>query len=419
MKHIIILGDGMADLPVERLGGKTLLQYAHKPMMDQMAREGRCGRLVTVPEGFPPGSEVANTAILGYDLNKVYEGRGPLEAASIGYDMADDDMAIRCNIITLEEGKIITHNGGNLETDNARVLIDYLNKHLAKPINEREGCERVKFITGIQYRHLLVIKGGNKHITCAPPHDHPNEPWRPLLVKAESVSSDSVADTSLSPQQTADLINELILKSQELLAKHPYNIEKAKCGERQANSIWPWSGGYRPSMQTLMEQYPQVKSGAVISAVDLIQGIGKYAGLRIIKVPGATGLADTNYEGKAQAAIDALEQDDFVFVHVEASDEAGHDGDLELKIKTIEYLDQRLIAPIYNKVKDKDVCIAVLPDHLTPVEQRIHVGQLVPFLIWHRDIEADSVQQYDEVSCVDGAFGLLKLNEFMKTFMSL
>ena len=419
MKHIIILGDGMADLPVERLGGKTLLQYAHKPMMDQMAREGRCGRLVTVPEGFPPGSEVANTAILGYDLNKVYEGRGPLEAASIGYDMADDDMAIRCNIITLEEGKIITHNGGNLETDNARVLIDYLNKHLAKPINEREGCERVKFITGIQYRHLLVIKGGNKHITCAPPHDHPNEPWRPLLVKAESVSSDSVADTLLSPQQTADLINELILKSQELLAKHPYNIEKAKCGERQANSIWPWSGGYRPSMQTLMEQYPQVKSGAVISAVDLIQGIGKYAGLRIIKVPGATGLADTNYEGKAQAAIDALEQDDFVFVHVEASDEAGHDGDLELKIKTIEYLDQRLIAPIYNKVKDKDVCIAVLPDHLTPVEQRIHVGQPVPFLIWHRDIEADSVQQYDEVSCVDGAFGLLKLNEFMKTFMSL
>ena len=419
MKHIIILGDGMADLPVERLGGKTLLQYAHKPMMDQMAREGRCGRLVTIPEGFPPGSEVANTAILGYDLNKVYEGRGPLEAASIGYDMADDDMAIRCNIITLEEGKIITHNGGNLETDNARVLIDYLNKHLAKPINEREGCERVKFITGIQYRHLLVIKGGNKHITCAPPHDHPNEPWRPLLVKAESVSSDSVADTLLSPQQTADLINELILKSQELLAKHPYNIEKAKCGERQANSIWPWSGGYRPSMQTLMEQYPQVKSGAVISAVDLIQGIGKYAGLRIIKVPGATGLADTNYEGKAQAAIDALEQDDFVFVHVEASDEAGHDGDLELKIKTIEYLDQRLIAPIYNKVKDKDVCIAVLPDHLTPVEQRIHVGQPVPFLIWHRDIEADSVQQYDEVSCVDGAFGLLKLNEFMKTFMSL
>ena len=426
MKHIIILGDGMADLPVERLGGKTLLQYAHKPMMDQLAREGRCGRLITVPEGFPPGSEVANTAILGYDLNKVYEGRGPLEAASIGYEMADDDMAIRCNIITLEDGKIITHNGGNLETDDARVLIDYLNEKLAKPINEREGCERVKFITGIQYRHLLVIKGGSKHIVCAPPHDHPNEAWKPLLVKPEvsgersEVSGERPEAGRLTPQQTADLLNEMIVKSQELLANHPFNQERAKRGERQANSIWPWSGGYRPSMETLMQQYPQIKSGAVISAVDLIQGIGKYAGLRIIKVKGATGLADTNYEGKAEAAIEALKNDDFVFVHVEASDEAGHDGDLELKLKTIEYLDQRLIAPIYKEVKtwDEPVCIAVLPDHLTPVEMRIHVGQPVPFLIWYPGIEPDEVQQYDEVSCVGGSFGLLKLNEFMQAFMN-
>ena len=409
----------MADLPVERLGGKTLLQYAHKPMMDQLAKEGRCGRLITVPEGFPPGSEVANTAILGYDLNQVYEGRGPLEAASIGYEMADDDFAIRCNIITLAEGKIITHNGGNLETDDARVLIDYLNETLAKPINEKAGCERVKFITGIQYRHLLVIKGGSKHIVCAPPHDHPNEEWRGLLVKAEENAP--VEDGRMTAQQTADLINEMILKSQELLAAHPFNIERAKRGERQANSIWPWSGGYRPSMQTLMEQYPQVKSGAVISAVDLIQGIGKYAGLRIIKVSGATGLADTNYEGKAEAAIEALSHDDFVFVHVEASDEAGHDGDLELKLRTIEYLDQRLITPIYNKVcKWKEpVCIAVLPDHLTPVEMRIHVGQPVPFLIWHRGIKPDEVQQYDEVSCVSGSYGLLKLNEFMQALMSI
>ena len=419
MKHIIILGDGMADLPVERLGGKTLLQYAHKPMMDQLAREGRCGRLVTVPEGFPPGSEVANTAILGYDLNKVYEGRGPLEAASIGYEMADDDMAIRCNIITLEDGKIITHNGGNLETKDGDVLIKYLNETLAKPINEREGCERVKFITGIQYRHLLVIKGGSKHIVCAPPHDHPNEAWRPLLVKAENNAP--IETGRMTAQDTANLINELILKSQDLLAKHPYNIAKTEKGERQANSIWPWSGGYRPSMETLMQQYPQVKSGTVISAVDLIRGIGHYAGLKIVEIEGATGLADTNYEGKAQAAIDALEKDDFVFVHVEASDEAGHDGDLELKLKTIEYLDQRLIAPIYNKVESwtEPVCIAVLPDHLTPVEQRIHVGQPVPFLFWYRGIEADGVQQYDEVSCVSGSYGLLKLNEFMQALMKI
>lgn len=409
----------MADLPVERLNGKTLLQYAHKPMMDQLAKEGRCGRLVTVPEGFPPGSEVANTAILGYDLNKVYEGRGPLEAASIGYEMADNDFAIRCNIITLKDGKIITHNGGNLETEDARVLIDYLNETLAKPINEREGCERVKFITGIQYRHLLVIKGGSKHIVCAPPHDHPNEEWRGLLVKPEENAP--VEAGRLSAQQTADLINEMILKSQDLLTQHPFNQERAKRGERQANSIWPWSGGYRPSMETLMQQYPQVKSGTVISAVDLIRGIGHYAGLKIVEVEGATGLANTNYEGKAQAAIEALENDDFVFVHVEASDEAGHDGDLELKLKTIEYLDQRLIAPIYKELEkwQEPVCIAVLPDHLTPVEMRIHVGQPVPFLIWHRGIEPDEVQQYDEVSCVSGVYGLLKLDEFMKALMAI
>ena len=410
MKHLIILGDGMADHKVERLGGKTLLQYARPEYMNRLAREGRCGRLITVPDGFPPGSEVANTAILGYDLNKVYEGRGPLEAASIGYEMAADDFAIRCNIITLEEGRIITHNGGNLETADARVLIQYLNEHL--------GNDRVRFITGIQYRHLLVIRGGSKHIVCAPPHDHPNEPWRPLLVKAEENAP--VEPGRLTAQETADLINELILKSQELLANHPFNVERAKRGERQANSIWPWSGGYRPSMKSLQELYPQVKTGAVISAVDLIRGIGPYAGLRIIEVPGATGLANTNYEGKAQAAIDALKTDDFVFVHVEATDEAGHDGDVELKLKAIDYLDRRLIKPVLEAIQqmDEPVCVAVLPDHPTPVELRIHVNEPVPFIIWHQGITPDDVQYYDEESCVSGSYGLLRLQEFMQTFIN-
>ena len=410
MKHLIILGDGMADHKVERLGGKTLLQYARPEYMNRLAREGRCGRLITVPDGFPPGSEVANTAILGYDLNKVYEGRGPLEAASIGYEMAADDFAIRCNIITLEEGRIITHNGGNLETADARVLIQYLNEHL--------GNDRVRFITGIQYRHLLVIRGGSKHIVCAPPHDHPNEPWRPLLVKAEENAP--VEPGRLTAQETADLINELILKSQELLANHPFNVERAKRGERQANSIWPWSGGYRPSMKSLQELYPQVKTGAVISAVDLIRGIGHYAGLRIIEVPGATGLANTNYEGKAQAAIDALKTDDFVFVHVEATDEAGHDGDVELKLKAIDYLDKRLIKPVLEAIQQmgEPVCVAVLPDHPTPVELRIHVNEPVPFIIWHQGITPDDVQYYDEESCVSGSYGLLRLQEFMQTFIN-
>ena len=411
MKHIIILGDGMADHAVERLGGKTLLQYANIEYMDQLAHEGRCGRLITVPEGFPPGSEVANTAILGYDLNKVYEGRGPLEAASIGYEMAPDDFAIRCNIITLEDGRIITHNGGNLQTEDADILIKYLNEHL--------GSDRVRFITGIQYRHLLVIKGGSKHIVCNPPHDHPNEEWRPLLVSAEADAP--VEEGRMTAQETADLINDLILKSQELLAQHPFNIERAKRGERQANSIWPWSGGYRPEMKTISDTYPQVKSGAVISAVDLIRGIGHYAGLKKIFVNGATGLADTNYEGKAAAAIEALRKYDFVFLHVEASDEAGHDGDLELKVKTIEYLDKRIVKPIYEEVKtwDEPVCISVLPDHPTPVEMRIHVNEPVPFLIWYPGIEADDVERYDEVSCVSGCYGLLRLQQFMQTLMSV
>ena len=408
MKHIIILGDGMADHAVERLGNKTLLQYAETPYMNMLAKMGRTGRLNTIPEGFLPGSEVANTAILGYDLNKVYEGRGPLEAASIGYIMQPEDMAIRCNIVELENGLIKNHHGGHLTTEEGDVLIKYLDDKL--------GNDKIKFITGIQYRHLLVIKGGNKHITCAPPHDHPNEEWKKLLVKPEEnyVETDS---SRMSPQETADLINELILKSQKLLAEHPFNNGRAE----KANSIWPWSGGYRPSMKTLMQLFPDIKSGSVISAVDLIRGIGHYAGLDVIKVKGATGLADTNYEGKAQAAIEALKKQDFVFLHIEASDEAGHDGDLDLKLETIKNLDTRIVKPVYEEVKNwnEPVCIAVLPDHPTPVEIRTHVKEPVPFIIWYKGIEPDDVSTYDEVSCVSGSYGQLNLNEFMETFMKI
>ena len=409
MKHIIILGDGMADHAVARLGGKTLLQYADTPYMNRLACEGRTGRLMTIPDGFLPGSEVANTAILGYDLNKVYEGRGPLEAASIGYDMQPDDLALRCNIIELENGRIKNHHGGHLKTEEGDVLIKYLNDKL--------GNDHVRFITGIQYRHLLIIKGGNKHIVCAPPHDHPNEEWRPLLVKPEEGWADRHDGDRMTAQETADLVNDLILRSQQLLMKHPFNQGRTE----KANSIWPWSGGYRPSMKTLQELFPQIHSGSCISAVDLIRGIGHYAGLDVVKVQGATGLSDTNYEGKAQAAIDALRHQDFVFLHLEASDEAGHDGDLDLKLRTIDYLDRRIVKPIFEEVStwNEPVCIAVLPDHPTPVEIRTHVKEPVPFLIWYRGIEPDNVQTYDEVSCVEGAYGMLHLNEFMETFMSI
>lgn len=413
MKHIIILGDGMADHAIERLGGKTLLQYANTPYMDMLARMGRTGRLITIPDGFQPGSEVANAAILGYDLNEVYEGRGPLEAASIGYEMQPGDFALRCNIINVQNGLIITHNGGNLSTEDAEPLIEYLNEKLSNDpeIVSRFGKNRVRFIKGIQYRHLLVVSNGNKNVDCAPPHDHPNEEWEKLLPVAMSPEA----------QETADLLTMLIVKSQTLLAEHPFNKAHAERGERQANCVWPWGGGYRPKMQTLMQQFPQVKSGAVISAVDLIRGIGHYAGLRNIIVEGATGLADTNYEGKAAAAIEALRNDDFVYVHVEASDEAGHDGNLELKIRTIENLDSRIVKPVYEAVSqwDEPVCIAVLPDHPTPVEVRTHVSEPVPFLIYYKGIEPDSVSSYDEVSCVGGAYGLLRLQEFMKTLMNI
>lgn len=422
MKHIIIIGDGMADHAVERLGGKTLLEYADTPTMDKIAKEGRCGRLITIPEGYLPGSEVANTAILGYDLNEVYEGRGPLEAASIGYEMQPGDMAMRCNIITLVDGTIKNHHGGHLTTEEGAMLIDYLNKEL--------GSEKVRFITGIQYRHLLIVRGGSKHIVCAPPHDHPNEEWRGLLIRPEDGFEDAAADTSLdvdanrkmqalSPRETADLLNSLILRSHEVLSNHPFNMAREKEGHDMANSIWPWSGGYRPKMQTLTVRFPQIKRGSCISAVDLIRGIAHYAGLRNIIVKGATGLSDTDYEGKAHAAIEALKTDDFVFLHVEASDEAGHDGELQLKLQTIENLDKRLIKTIVEELNtwQEPVCIALLPDHPTPVELRTHVVEPVPFAIYHRGIEPDMVERYDENSCMKGSYGLLRLDEFMRELM--
>ena len=412
MKHIIILGDGMADKAIEKLGGKTPLQFAKTPYMDMLAKMGRTGRLITVPEGYNPGSEVANTAILGYDLDKVYEGRGPLEAASIGYEMDSLDLALRCNIICVrEDGTIKTHNGGNLSTEDAGPLIDLL--------NEKLGSNRVKWVKGIQYRHLLIIDGGSKHIVCAPPHDHPNEAWRPLLVQPEKGWENKREEGRMTAQETADLLNDLIIKSQDILLNAPLNIKRKAEGKDLANIIWPWSGGYRPAMQTLSEIYPSVKSGAVVSAVDLIRGIGHYAGLDIIEVEGATGLWDTNYEGKTKAALDELKKKDFVFLHVEASDEAGHDGEVDLKVKTIENLDSRMIGPIYEEVKtwDEPVCIAILPDHFTPVELRVHVGEPVPFIIYYPGIEPDDTQVYDEVSCVTGSYGILKLQEFMQTIM--
>ena len=403
MKHLIILGDGMADWTVPELGNKTLLQYAETPNMDRLARMGRTGILKTVADGFHPGSEVANMSVMGYDLPKVYEGRGVLEAASIGVELKPGDMAMRCNIVCVEGEMLKNHSAGHITTEEADQLI--------KCLDEKLGSDRIHFYTGVQYRHLLVVKGGDKRLACVPPHDIPLQPFRPNMVKALCHEA----------QETADLLNALVLKSQELLAGHPVNLKRIAEGKDPANSIWPWSPGYRPKMEPLAEKYPSVGKGAVITAVDLIRGIGRYAGLRCIDVEGATGLYTTNYEGKTRAAVEALKTDDFVYLHVEASDEAGHEGDVPLKLKTIEYLDRRIVGPVYEAVKDWDepVAIAVLPDHPTPCELRTHTSEPVPFLVYYPGIEPDSVQTYDEVSCQEGGYGRLEKDEFMNLFMNI
>lgn len=400
MKYIIILGDGMADEPIEELGGKTPLQVAEKPFIDQLAREGRCGQLITVPEGMHPGSEIANMAVLGYDVEAVFEGRGVLEAASIGVKLDEGDMAMRCNLVCIENENIKNHSAGHISSAEAHELIAFLNEQL--------GNERVIFYPGVSYRNLLVVKGGQKQLHCIQPHDVPETPYRDCFIKAQAEEA----------RETADLLNGLILRSMELLASHPVNQKRIAEGKDPANSIWPWSPGYKPQMPTLKELYG-ISSSAVISAVDLIQGIGVYAGMDVIQVDGATGLYDTNYEGKAQAAVNALNDHDLVYLHIEASDEAGHEGDVELKIRTIESLDSRAVKYILEETAkmDEPVTIAVLPDHPTPCKIRTHTKDPVPFLIYQSGNDADGAQEYDEFAAVQGSYGLLKGNEFMKALL--
>jgi len=400
MKYIIILGDGMSDEPIASLGNKTCLQAARKPAIDLLASLGRCGMLHTIPEGFEPGSEIANMSVLGYDVPAVFEGRGSLEAASMGVNIAPGEMAMRCNLICIENGIIKNHSAGHISSEEAAELIAHLQKELAD--------EEVSFYPGVSYRHLLKLKGGNKKISCTPPHDVPGIPFADVLISAETPEA----------EYTSIKLNELIIKSQEILENHPVNLKRTAMGKDKANSIWPWSPGYKPEMQTIMELYG-LCSGSVISAVDLVRGIGVYAGLKVILVPGTTGLWDSNYEGEVQAAIDALRNDDFVFLHIEASDEAGHEGDVELKIKTIEFLDQRIVKPLWEEVSkwDEPVTIAILPDHPTPCAIRTHTSDPVPFVIYRPGEQPDEVQVYDEFSCRKGSYGELREREFMQHFI--
>jgi 2,3-bisphosphoglycerate-independent phosphoglycerate mutase len=400
-KNIIILGDGMADEPIASLGNKTPLQAAHTPYMDFLAKKGRNGLLDTVPNGFAPGSEIANLSVLGYHVPSVYEGRGVLEAASMGVDILPGELAMRCNLVCLEGDLLKNHSAGHISSAEASELIEFLQKEL--------GDETYSFHSGVSYRHLLKMKDGDKRLRCTPPHDIPEHPFLPFLIQPEHEDAAS----------TADALNKLIFASQEILRDHPINKKRVAEGKDPANSIWPWSPGYHPQMKTLSDLYP-IRSGAVISAVDLIRGIGVYAGLEVIMVEGATGLYDTNYEGKAQAALEALKEKDFVYLHIEASDEAGHEGNVPLKVKTIEYLDSRIVKTIYEETLSWDVpvTITILPDHPTPCAIRTHTREAIPFLIWHKDIEPDSVQTYDEIAARMGSYGLLQGDQLMKTIFS-
>ena len=400
MKYLIILGDGMADEPLENYGGKTPLQMANKPYIDWLAKHGQSGQLITVPESMHPGSEIANLAVLGYDVEKIFEGRGVLEAASIGVELKPGDLGLRCNLLTIENERIKNHSAGHILTEEAAELIEFL--------NERLGTDLIRFYPGVSYRHLLVVKNGIKDLQCTPPHDVPGTPFAEVMIRPKTEDA----------KKTAELLNALILESQKILGDHPVNVKRIVEGKDPANSIWPWSPGYKPTMPTLTEMFG-IGHSSVISAVDLIHGIGVYAGMEVIHVEGATGLYNTNYEGKAKATIDALKNSDLVYLHIEASDEAGHEGDVELKTKTIEYLDGRVVKYILEETAkmEEPVSIAILPDHPTPCALKTHTRKPVPFTIYRPESKPDTVEVYDEFSVEEGILGLLKGDEFIKTFL--
>jgi len=401
MKYLIILGDGMSDRPIKELGYKTPLMVADIPHIDKLAGLGRTGLFQTVPGDMPPGSEVANLAVLGYDVHKVYQGRGVLEAASIGVELEENDLAMRCNLLCIQNNKIKNHSAGHISTDEARELISYLNQHLAD--------DRIRFFPGFSFRNLLVFKGGSNDIICTPPHDVPGREFTEVLIKPSSDEG----------KETADILNHLILRSQELLVDHPVNRNRIKLGKDPGNSVWFWSSGFRPRMKTLQEKFGI--NGAVISAVDIIKGLGIYAGMDVVEVEGATGLIDTNYEGKAEAALKALSNHDLVYLHVEATDEAGHAGDIDLKIKALEYLDKRIVSLILDQIDDvKDqVSIAILPDHATPCEVRTHTHDPVPFLIYVPGSNGDDVVRYNERSVEAGHYGLVSNGQFIKILLGM
>ena len=376
MKYIVILGDGMADEPIDALGGKSPLACAETPVMDELASKGEMGMVQNVPAGMAPGSDVANLSVLGYDPAVCYSGRSPLEALSVGVAMEPTDIVLRCNIVTLTEEEpyakkaILDHSSGEISTADADILMD--------AIREAFNSDEFQYYTGTSYRHITIWKNGTMP-QLEPPHDHLTQVIGPYL-----------------PQETK--LRAMMEKSFDILNTHPLNLERAAKGKNKANSLWFWGAGTKPSLQNFTEKTGL--KGAMVSAVDLLKGIAVGAGMKVYQVPGATGSIDTNFEGKAQAAIDALTKDgcDFVYVHVEAPDEMGHQGLLKEKIQSIEYLDRRLIAPVKKAMEDagEDFRMLVLPDHPTPIRLRTHTGDPVPYVLYDSTRQRKSIQKYTE-----------------------
>jgi len=401
MKYVLIVGDGMADYPIDSLNGKTPLEVADKPNLDSLTVEGCSGLLKTIPDGMESGSSVANLSILGYDPKKWYTGRGPIEAASMGIGLDENDIVFRCNLITEEDGKLVDYSADHITSEEAKELIDSVKEHFEKP-------DEIDFYAGVSYRHLFILKNNPEAdgILCTPPHDVVGAKIADILPKAKRPNAEA----------TAALLRKMILDSKAFLECQRTNAKRVAQGKKPGNMIWPWGQGKRMKLPTLKERFGL--KGAVISAVDLIRGIGVCAGLDVINVPGATGYFDTNYEGKADCALKALENHDFVFVHVEAPDEAGHSGDYEQKIRCIEDLDKRLIGRLLNHLPLQNCAIAVLPDHATPIRIRTHTNDPVPFMIKSPLIKPDGVERFDEASARKGDFGLLEKGEiFMPLFL--
>ncbi len=356
-KYIILLGDGMGDYPISELNNQTVLEYAHTPNMDFVAQHGLLGLVQTIPESFPPGSDVANLSVLGYDPRRYYTGRAPLEAVNIGVSLASSDVAFRCNLVTITQGKMEDFSAGHISTEEARPIIDELNVRL--------GSKELQFFTGTSYRHLLVWKNGHEQIHCTPPHD----------------ISGQLVDNYLPQGEGSDCLMKLMNLSQEILKDHPVNRKRVAEGKKAANSAWFWGQGRAPQMPSFQSKFG--KRGAIISAVDLLKGIGRYLKFEVLNVPGATGYLDTNYAGKAEYALSALQEKDIVYVHVEAPDEAGHNGDLKAKIQAIEDFDRLIVGPILDRITQfSSFRIMILPDHFTPLSIRTHTSDPVPFAIF-------------------------------------